>query len=301
MSFNVTAPPLLSGEATTLHGRRNPGRASRRAPAPRRGRRACHHGGVGDLELIDCGDGRRLERFGDVVVDRLAPGAIMPRRLSAADWRRAALRWTDGRWVRRAAERPPWTIGTAGLTLECRPAAGGQIGVFPEHASTWGWLDGAVRALAAVARPAARDPVPVRLHGRSEPRLRAGRCPRRPRGRLEAGRRLGAPERGGSRGSRIARSAGWSTTCGRSCAASDAGAGPTTASIADPPTYGHGRSPGRSTTTCRRSSTTSPRSLGPRPALRPPERAHARLRRRAAGRAGPRAPRASPRPPASCA
>jgi 23S rRNA (cytosine1962-C5)-methyltransferase len=108
---------------------------------------------VGDLELIDCGDGRRLERFGDVLVDRLAPGAAMPRRLPAAEWRRAGLRWTAGRWAK-GASRPAWTIEAAGLTLECRPAAGGQIGVFPDHASTWGWLDGAVRALgASLGRP----------------------------------------------------------------------------------------------------------------------------------------------------
>jgi 23S rRNA (cytosine1962-C5)-methyltransferase len=103
---------------------------------------------VGDLELIDCGDGRRLERFGDVVVDRPAPGATMPRRLPVAGWRRAGLRWAAGAWAK-GAERQPWTVDTAGLRLECRPAAGGQVGVFPEHAATWGWLDGALRTLAA--------------------------------------------------------------------------------------------------------------------------------------------------------
>lgn len=109
---------------------------------------ACNHGPVRDLELIDCGDGRRLERFGDVVVDRPAPGAIMPRRLPAADWKRAALRWTAEGWVR-GATKTPWTVRAARLVLECRPAAGGQVGVFPEHAATWDWLDGAVRTAAA--------------------------------------------------------------------------------------------------------------------------------------------------------
>ena len=103
---------------------------------------------MGDLELIDCGDGRRLERFGDVVVDRPAPAAVMPRRLPAADWRRAALRWSGGAWAR-GAGKTPWTIDASGLRLECRPAAGGQVGLFPDHAATWGWLDGAVRRLAA--------------------------------------------------------------------------------------------------------------------------------------------------------
>jgi len=103
---------------------------------------------MGDLELLDCGDGRRLERFGDVLVDRPAPGAATPARLAPADWRRAALRWVDGRWAR-GADRAPWTVRVADLELECRPAAGGQVGVFAEHAATWGWLDGAARALEA--------------------------------------------------------------------------------------------------------------------------------------------------------
>jgi 23S rRNA (cytosine1962-C5)-methyltransferase len=103
---------------------------------------------MGDLELLDCGGGRRLERFGDVLVDRPAPAATMPAALPAAAWRRAALRWADGRWAR-GGDREPWTVCLADLELECRPAAGGQVGVFPEHAATWGWLDGAARSLQA--------------------------------------------------------------------------------------------------------------------------------------------------------
>jgi 23S rRNA (cytosine1962-C5)-methyltransferase len=97
-----------------------------------------------DLELLDCGEGRRLERFGPVVVDRPAPGATQPRRLPEAEWAKPALRWAKGAWVRGAAV-DPWPVHVAGLTVECRPAAGGQVGIFPEHAVTWDWLDTAVR------------------------------------------------------------------------------------------------------------------------------------------------------------
>jgi 23S rRNA (cytosine1962-C5)-methyltransferase len=97
-----------------------------------------------DLELLDCGDGRRLERFGGVVVERPAPGATGPRRLPDAEWAKPALKWAKGAWVRGAAA-DPWPVQVGGLTLECRPAAGGQVGIFPEHAVTWDWLDAAVR------------------------------------------------------------------------------------------------------------------------------------------------------------
>ena len=151
---------------------------------------------MGDLELIDCGDGRRLERFGDVVVDRPAPTAVMPRRLPAADWRRAALRWAGGAWAR-GANKTPWTIDTSGLRLECRPAAGGQVGLFPDHAATWGWLDGAVRGLAASLE---RPPELLSLFGYTGgATLLAAACRRAgcARRRLQARRRLGATERRG--------------------------------------------------------------------------------------------------------
>jgi len=111
-----------------------------------------------DLELIDCGGGRRLERFGSLVVDRPAPVADWLPRLPPAEWARADLRWERGAWIRKGAGRgeplEPWTVRAAGLTLECRPAAGGQLGVFPEHVATWAWLEREVRRSAeALGRP----------------------------------------------------------------------------------------------------------------------------------------------------
>jgi 23S rRNA (cytosine1962-C5)-methyltransferase len=106
-----------------------------------------------DLELLDCGDGRRLERFASVVVDRPAPGATMPPAAPRNAWQEADLRFGRDGWSRGAAHGP-WAVRLAGLTLECRPAAGGQVGVFPEHAATWAWLDVETRRAAdALGRP----------------------------------------------------------------------------------------------------------------------------------------------------
>ena len=77
----------------------------------------------------------------------------MPRRLAPSDWERPALRWAKGAWIRGAAA-DPWPVRVGGLILECRPAAGGQVGIFPEHAATWDWLDRAVReAAGSLGRP----------------------------------------------------------------------------------------------------------------------------------------------------
>jgi 23S rRNA (cytosine1962-C5)-methyltransferase len=108
---------------------------------------------MADLELLDCGGGRRLERFGMAIVDRPAPTADWIPRLPAEEWKRSSFKWGKGAWVRGAA-LDPWTVRVGGLTLECRPAAGGQLGVFPEHAGTWTWLDRVIRASEAnLGRP----------------------------------------------------------------------------------------------------------------------------------------------------
>ena len=108
---------------------------------------------MADLELLDCGDGRRLEQFGTIVVDRPAPAAVMPAILTEKEWHRAPASYGRGAWLH-GAELEPWTVRAGGLTLECRTAAGGQVGVFPDHAKTWTWLDGAVkRAADSLGRP----------------------------------------------------------------------------------------------------------------------------------------------------
>jgi 23S rRNA (cytosine1962-C5)-methyltransferase len=90
--------------------------------------------------LIDAGDGRRLERFGRRVVDRPAPSFTeTPRQAGPETWSAADLRFDrDHGWT--ADDQGPWRIAIDRLTLELRPTAAGQLGLFPEHALAWPWL-----------------------------------------------------------------------------------------------------------------------------------------------------------------
>ncbi len=100
------------------------------------------------LELIDAGDGRRLERFGERVVDRPAPAADAPRRAPPSAWDGADLRFDRDRgW---SGPPEPWTIELDALTLELRPATAGQVGLFPEHLTFWPFLR---EALAGIDSP----------------------------------------------------------------------------------------------------------------------------------------------------
>lgn len=46
--------------------------------------------GFADYALLDCGAGRKLERFGKIIVDRPEPQALWQPRLAKADWAKAA-------------------------------------------------------------------------------------------------------------------------------------------------------------------------------------------------------------------
>jgi 23S rRNA (cytosine1962-C5)-methyltransferase len=106
---------------------------------------------VPDYELIDAGDGARLERFGEHVTDRPHPGATGDRSIPDR-WREADLRyerdvgWT-GRGVVGAASG--WQVAFNGLDLGLRTTDAGQVGLFPEHGALLPWLEARVRERAA--------------------------------------------------------------------------------------------------------------------------------------------------------
>ena len=97
---------------------------------------------VDGYQLLDAGAGRRLERFGEHVIDRPHPAADDPRR-SPDRWAEADLRFDRGAgWsgpgLSRA--RDGWTTRFGDLSLELRPTDAGQVGLFPEHAGILPWL-----------------------------------------------------------------------------------------------------------------------------------------------------------------
>lgn len=115
-----------------------------------------------DYELIDFGEGRRLERFGEVVLDRPCPAAEVKKAAKAA-WSKAVARYdgaraTDGKWTP-AAKR--WAGDGAcrvqlsndyAFTLAITPTPAGQVGLFPEQLANWQWIAKRVGRLAK-ARP----------------------------------------------------------------------------------------------------------------------------------------------------
>jgi 23S rRNA (cytosine1962-C5)-methyltransferase len=105
--------------------------------------------GIATVALVDAGGGRRLERFGDRVVDRPHPGALADP-LDRGAWSTADLRFDRGTgWRGRLDPAEPWRIDVAGLRLELRATESGGIGFFPEQLANVGWLEAQVRARAS--------------------------------------------------------------------------------------------------------------------------------------------------------
>ena len=92
-------------------------------------------------ELIDAGDGRRLERFGELLLDRPAPMAEGPPRDPSA-WSAADLRFDRYvGWTSVADDEPgPWIVEDRDLRFELRPTEAGQVGLFPEQAANRAWI-----------------------------------------------------------------------------------------------------------------------------------------------------------------
>jgi 23S rRNA (cytosine1962-C5)-methyltransferase len=93
-------------------------------------------------QLLDFGEGARLERWGGRVLARSDPRAAGPRALDRAAWDRADAvfegRVGGGRW--RPALPDRWPITHAGLEFLVGCAPSGHTGLFPEQAAHWRWI-----------------------------------------------------------------------------------------------------------------------------------------------------------------
>lgn len=124
-----------------------------------------------DYELIDSGDGEKLERFGEYRIIRPEPKALWTKSLSASEWNRLAHtrfrpgagfgkagKEDSGTWERLRRSEDQWYIrylGSPGgpeFTLRLGLTSFKHVGVFPEQAPNWEYIYSSTRALAASGR-----------------------------------------------------------------------------------------------------------------------------------------------------
>lgn len=110
-----------------------------------------------DYELLDSGGGRKLERFGQIVLARPCSQAVWAPRLPREAWAKAHASFDreDGnQWHNRGALPAVWNITVDGLVFKLSGTDFGHLGIFPEQRAQWRWIRETVAA-ACHARGAA--------------------------------------------------------------------------------------------------------------------------------------------------
>ncbi len=95
-----------------------------------------------DYELIDCSDGERLERWGDIILVRPDPQVIWKTPKSNPLWYKAngyyhRSKSGGGSWEIRGKLPPRWNIGYKDLKFNIKTMGFKHTGLFPEQAVNW--------------------------------------------------------------------------------------------------------------------------------------------------------------------
>ncbi|MBI5728900.1 MAG: class I SAM-dependent methyltransferase [Candidatus Magasanikbacteria bacterium] len=102
-----------------------------------------------DYELLDSGDGEKLERYGNVVIARPDPQTLWRKQLSEKEWQKANAYFTrsstDAAWSTRGEVPEKWAIEFGGLKFWIKLSAFKHTGLFPEQLSNWQWTEGLIR------------------------------------------------------------------------------------------------------------------------------------------------------------
>ena len=96
-----------------------------------------------EYELLDSGDGRKLERFGGYVLARPCSQALWRPTRPESEWRAADASFDreDGnRWHGRSNLPEEWTMSTAGIRFRLGGTDFGHLGIFPEQRAQWKWI-----------------------------------------------------------------------------------------------------------------------------------------------------------------
>lgn len=94
-------------------------------------------------QLLDSGDGLKLEQFGAIILIRPAAQALWRPRLPKTVWEKAHARFSregKNQWEQYRRIPESWEIDLQGIRLKLKRTDFGHLGVFPEHAILWPWM-----------------------------------------------------------------------------------------------------------------------------------------------------------------
>ena len=120
-----------------------------------------------DYELLDSGDGMKLERFGEVLTSRPETQAIW-KPLRPELWKKAqaVFEWKEGKSIWEHSSQIPesWPLAWNDIKFTARLTSFKHTGIFPEQAANWEWLAEQISKAPPQVKPAERavtEPVKV--------------------------------------------------------------------------------------------------------------------------------------------
>ncbi|ADE54823.1 protein of unknown function methylase putative [Coraliomargarita akajimensis DSM 45221] len=106
------------------------------------------HSQMNEYALLDSGNGRKLERFGDITLDRPCAQAVWAP-TNPTLWKQADAYFTRKNGLEwRGRDRLPdsWYASVNGIKMKLSTTDFGHLGVFPETRDMWTWITEALKA-----------------------------------------------------------------------------------------------------------------------------------------------------------
>ncbi|MBS0635045.1 MAG: class I SAM-dependent methyltransferase [Verrucomicrobia bacterium] len=102
-----------------------------------------------DYELIDSGNGAKLERFGSYTLARPCSQAVWKKSLPETVWDNATAtfsRISENRWQTKGKLPETWTIKTQDILFKLSCTDFGHLGIFAEVRPFWHWIRSTIQA-----------------------------------------------------------------------------------------------------------------------------------------------------------
>jgi len=98
-----------------------------------------------DYELIDAADGSKLERWGNVILNRPDPQIIWKEKSDLDSWKKAHAKYNrsksgGGEWSFNETLPESWKIKYKHLSFNVKPMGFKHTGLFPEQAANWDFI-----------------------------------------------------------------------------------------------------------------------------------------------------------------
>ncbi|HCR36293.1 hypothetical protein A2130_03085 [Candidatus Woesebacteria bacterium GWC2_33_12] len=98
-----------------------------------------------NYELIDSGEGRRLERFGKYILDRPDPEVMWSKNLREEEWKKADAKFIYDNWITKPNFSEKWLFEINNLKVNLKLTPFKHVGIFPEQEFEWNLISKSVK------------------------------------------------------------------------------------------------------------------------------------------------------------